>query len=681
MPNALAAATSPYLLQHRDNPVDWHPWSPAVLARAEAEGKPLLLSIGYAACHWCHVMAHESFEDASVARLMNENFVCVKVDREERPDLDHIYQTALAAMGEQGGWPLTMFLRPDGTPFWGGTYFPPEPRWGRPGFPQILDQITRIYRDSPEKVRQSTDAISSALGAMDRGSSGGGTDALSFATLDDAAHMLAQAMDPGTGGFRGAPKFPHPIVLDFLWRAHLRTGNQVLGTAVTLTLDRMCQGGIYDHLGGGFSRYATDEAWLVPHFEKMLYDNALLIGVLSTVWRRASTPLYETRVRETVAWALAEMTAPGGGFVSSYDADSEGQEGRFYVWTAAEIAEILGKPAARVFAKAYGVTAAGNWEGRSILNRSERPELGYGDHEAALAAMRQKLFKARARRVPPGRDDKVLADWNGMMIQALVAAWSAFGEDEWLAAAEAAFAHICTAQSDGPHLLHSALDGRAAPASFLDDYAAMAGAALALFEATGAQDYLDRAKGWIAVLDDEFWDPERGGYYLSPAGGERLILRPRHAMDTAVPSGNGMAADVLARLYALTGDDAYRQRAQDLLQAFGRAGARDGVALASLMMGFETLQASLQIAVIGAREDPATAALVNAARAAAPPHRVLLAVPPGANFPPTHPAFGKSQLDGKATAYVCIHQVCSPPISDPDAFADALKLDFPKELP
>ena len=670
MPNALATATSPYLLQHRDNPVDWHPWSQAVLARAKSEQKPILLSIGYAACHWCHVMAHESFENEVIARLMNENFVCVKVDREERPDLDHIYQSALAAMGEHGGWPLTMFLTADGTPFWGSTYFPPEPRWGRPGFPDILRQITQIYRDSPEKVRESTAAITAALNGGRRPATK--SPAISMDTLDQGAAWLAGVMDPAHGGFPGAPKFPQAIALDFLWRAHLRTGDPEMGTAVTLALNRMCQGGIYDHLGGGFSRYSTDERWLAPHFEKMLYDNALLIGVLTNVWRYTGNALYEARVRETVGWLLREMTAEGGGFVSSFDADSEGEEGLFYVWTAQEIEQVLGADNAQIFGAAYDVSPNGNWEGRTILNRTGSPEMGDAPFEQSLASMRQKLFQARESRVPPSRDHKVLADWNGLMIAALARASAAFGEPGWMAAAERAFDHICRVQSDGSRLFHSALGDQAAQVSFLDDYAAMAGAALGLFESTGSQAYLDRAIGWIGILDSRFWDKENGGYFFSPADGEPLISRPRHAMDSAVPSGNGLAADVLARLYYLTGTDRYRVRAGEIFRAFARDQDRDVVALASLFLGYEVLEAGLQIAVVGDPHDPATVAMAQAAHASAPPHRVVQIVPPDGAFPPRHPAFGKSQLDDRATAYVCIGQVCSPPITDLGAFQSEL---------
>ena len=655
--------------------MDWRPWSAEALAAAKAGGKPVLLSIGYAACHWCHVMAHESFEDAAIARLMNDNFICVKVDREERPDLDHIYQSALATMGEHGGWPLTMFLTADGAPFWGGTYIPPVPRWGRPGFPDLLNQIARLYRDAPEKITASTDHLAAALRAnMDQGTGPPPAGAaLAWPdSIDAAAAWLAAAMDPVYGGFPGAPKFPMAMALDFLWRGHLRTGSAEMATTVTVALDRMSQGGIYDHLGGGFSRYATDEAWLIPHFEKMLYDNALLIGVLTNAWLRTSSPLYAARVKETAAWVLRDLTAEGGGFVSSFDADSAGEEGRFYVWRGEEISEVLGPDNAGVFAAAYDVTAGGNWEGSTILNRSKAPELGDQKSERALAAMRAKLLAARRTRVAPGRDDKVLADWNGLMIAALARASIAFDEPGWLTAAEVAFRHVCGAKTAGARLSHSALGDRASGVSFLTDYAAMAGAALALAEATAAPDYLVWAERWIAVLDEQFWDTENGGYFFTAADGEVLIHRPRHANDDATPSGNGLAAEALARLFYLTGNDKYRARAEAIHAAFPASKDHDVVPLASLLNAAEVLETGLQIVIIGARDDVQARALVLTAHAAAAPHRVLSWVEPGQEFPENHPAWGKVQLDARATAFVCIRQSCSLPITDVGALKSEL---------
>jgi uncharacterized protein YyaL (SSP411 family) len=673
MPNALANATSPYLRQHQDNPVDWRPWTAQALADAKARDRPILLSIGYAACHWCHVMAHESFEDAAIARLMNDNFVCVKVDREERPDLDHIYQSALSAMGEHGGWPLTMFLTPDGAPFWGGTYIPPEPRWGRPGFPDLLRQLITIFRESPERITATTNGLASALRTnMDRASTA--LSERSRQDVDAQAKWLAGVMDNVAGGFPGAPKFPMAMVLDFLWRGFLRTGDPAMETAVTVALSHMAQGGIYDHLGGGFSRYATDDRWLVPHFEKMLYDNALLLSTLTNAWAHNSNPLYEARVRETVAWVEREMTTDTGGFVSSFDADSEGVEGKFYVWTSEEIEAVLGLSDADVFAGYYDVSAAGNWENKTILNRSHASELRDTKMEDSLAVMRTTLLAVRAKRVAPDRDDKVLADWNGLMIAALARASITFQEPSWLVAGTRAFDHVRRFQSDDSRLCHSSLGEATSQVSFLSDYGAMSGAALALFEATGRADYVTQAELWIGVLDDQFLDRDNGGYFFTAADGDALIMRPRHAIDDATPSGNALAADALARLYYLTGKETYRQRAEAIHRAFTATEDHDVVGLASLLNAAEVLETGLEIIVLGDPGDASAQALIHAAHVSGPPHRILHWVAVDQKLPPHHPAFGKRQLDGMATAFVCIRQSCSLPITDVRALKSHLAM-------
>jgi uncharacterized protein YyaL (SSP411 family) len=604
---------------------------------------------------------------------MNDNFVCVKVDREERPDLDHIYQSALSAMGEHGGWPLTMFLTPDGAPFWGGTYIPPEPRWGRPGFPDLLRHIAKTYRDSPDKISSTTEELARVLRKnIERASAA--QIGRAPQNVDAQAGWLAGIMDTINGGFPGAPKFPMAMTLDFLWRGFLRTGDRAMETAVTVALDRMAQGGIYDHLGGGFSRYATDDRWLVPHFEKMLYDNALLMGVLANAWADKANPLYEARVRETVTWLQREMTAEGGGFVSSFDADSEGVEGKFYVWTSEEIEAVLGAEDSAIFAAAYDVSEAGNWEGQTILNRTSAPELGDASREDSLAAMRAKLFAVRATRIAPGRDDKVLADWNGLMIAALARASITFQEPEWLTAAARAFDHVRGLQSADARLCHSSLEGNPTQVSFLTDYGAMAGAALALFEATGQADFVTQAERWIDVLEDQFLDGENGGYFFTAADGDALILRPLHAIDDATPSGNALVADALARLYYLTGKDTYRQRAEAIHRAFTGAEDHDVVGLASLLNAAEVLQTGLEIVVIGDPDDASAQALIHGAHVSAPPHRILHWVATDQNLPSDHPAWGKYQLDGRATAFVCIRQSCSLPMTDVQALKSHLAM-------
>src|SRR5712671_1931022 len=450
--NRLGEETSPYLLQHKDNPVQWQPWGPDALSAAKAEDKPILLSVGYAACHWCHVMAHESFEKPEIAALMNDLFVNIKVDREERPDLDAIYMNALHLMGEQGGWPLTMFLTPDGEPFWGGTYLPPEPRWGRPSFPQVLTSIANAYRDKREDVTKNVAALRDGLRRLEQPEPG---EDIAPELFDSIAERLLREVDPLNGGIGTAPKFPQCGVFELLWRAWKRTRQEPYRDAVLRSLTTIGQGGIYDHLGGGYARYATDARWLVPHFEKMLYDNAELVSLLTLVWQETRDPLYATRVAETIGWLEREMTGPEGGFFSSLDADSEHEEGKFYVWSEAEIDQVLGKHAA-VFKRFYDVSAEGNWEEKNILNRLRHPALADAETEAELAWCRELLFKTREPRVRPGLDDKVLADWNGLMIAALAEAGLAFERPECIALAERAFAFIQKEMTGGDgRLRHS----------------------------------------------------------------------------------------------------------------------------------------------------------------------------------------------------------------------------------
>src|ERR1700730_3439930 len=438
----LAHKTSPYLLQHRHNPVDWWPWGPDALREAKRSNKPILLSIGYAACHWCHVMAHESFEDEQIAAAMNQLFVNIKVDREERPDIDQIYMAALHHLGEQGGWPLTMFLTPEGEPVWGGTYFPKTGRYGRPGFLDVMQEIARLFRDEPQRIEHNRTALMTALATKSRPTN---QVVIGAAELDSAATAIARAFDPTNGGFGRAPKFPQCSMLEVLWRAGLRRHEPRFFDLIELTLEHMCEGGIYDHLGGGFSRYSVDEKWLVPHFEKMLYDNAQLLELLALAHVRTGKPLFRQRAEETVGWLAREMTT-GGAFCASLDADSEGEEGKFYVWSRAEIEAILGKVDADYFAFSYDVTPEGNFEGHTLLNRlrllndrsgvtatdSKLPDDRGAAPDARLAALREKLLEARGKRVRPGLDDKVLADWNGLMIAALANAGLMFGEPSWL---------------------------------------------------------------------------------------------------------------------------------------------------------------------------------------------------------------------------------------------------------
>ena len=678
--NRLATETSPYLLQHRANPVDWYPWSPEALALAKRDNKPILLSVGYAACHWCHVMAHESFENPRIADLMNELFVNIKVDREERPDLDTIYQSALAMLGEQGGWPLTMFLTPDGEPFWGGTYFPPETRFGRPGFPQVLEGIAQAYRDGDERIVGNVGALRDALRSLSEGKPGAG---LTPALLDRICQRLVRELDPFHGGIGHAPKFPQPPILKQLWRAWKRTGAEPYRRAVTLSLGKMCQGGIYDHLGGGFARYSVDERWLVPHFEKMLYDNAQLIDVLTWTWQETGDPLYGDRVRETVAWLRREMIAldapdgqPVAGFASTLDADSEGEEGKFYVWTEPEIDALLGDDAA-LFKRIYDVTPDGNFEGKTILNRSDHPDPLDPESEARLATARDVLARDRADRVRPGWDDKVLADWNGLMIAALARAAGPFSEPAWLDLAREAFRFVIETMQENDRLLHSWRHGQLKHQATAEDYANMIDAALALHEATGEADYLAQAETWTETLQRHHWDPDGGGYFLTADDAESLIVRTKTAADNAVPSANGTMTAALARLYHLTGIAAYRDRAEAIVMAFSGDLDRAFLSLPTLMNGFDLLTAALRVVIVGEPHASDSKALVAVLDATSLPNRITQSVRPGEEdaLPAAHPAHGKGAVDGRATVYLCRGTTCSLPITDSEALSAALAVN------
>ncbi len=603
--NLLDRETSPYLLQHKDNPVHWRAWNDAALAEAKATQKPILLSVGYAACHWCHVMAHESFEDPQTADLINRLYIPIKVDREERPDLDLIYQSALSSLGQQGGWPLTMFLSPAGEPFWGGTYFPPTARYGRPAFRDLLNGISETYEREPAKVTANIEALRRALAHLSNSAAGPGPSA---ELLDLAAESLFQAIDPIHGGLSGAPKFPQVPLLFFLQRAAQRTGNEKFSEAVARTLDHMSQGGIYDHLGGGFARYSTDESWLVPHFEKMLYDNAALVDLLTAGWRKSRSPLYARRVLETVGWLKREMTTESGAFAASLDADSDGSEGKFYVWQAAEIDRILATDHLALFKTTYDVTDGGNWDGANILHRNHRRGLPGDEYEPDLDCARALLLAQRETRIRPGLDDKVLTDWNGMTIAALAHAAFAFGQAAWLAMAENAFAairHRPDAAKNDDRLVHSMRLGRRQGEAMLDDYAQMSRAALLLYQVTGRSDYLQQAERWVERLDRHYWDETAGGYFLTADTARDVILRSKTANDLSTPSGNGVMVEVLARLFHLTGKPAYRQRADQLTGTFSGHLERRFPTLATLLNGWELLENATQAVVIGRPGDRA----------------------------------------------------------------------------
>ena len=667
--NFLREETSPYLLQHADNPVHWRPWGEEALAAAKREKKPILLSVGYAACHWCHVMAHESFEDEGVAAVMNEHFINIKVDREERPDIDAIYMSALHLLGQQGGWPLTMFLTPEGEPFWGGTYFPKEAAYGRPGFTDVLTEVARIFREEPAKVYKNRQALVEALQKQSATARPGEPTPQVPVVV---AEKLVEIMDPENGGIRGAPKFPQVPLLSLMWRAHLRTGREDFAAPVTRALDHMSEGGIYDHLGGGYARYSVDEFWLAPHFEKMLYDNALLIDLLTLTWAETRKPLYERRVRETVEWVAREMLTDGGGFAASLDADSEGEEGKFYVWSEAEIDQTLNPGEATLFKRFYGVTAPGNWEGTNILNRLARAdEPVTAEEEAALEPLRARLFAERDMRVHPGFDDKVLADWNGLMIGALARAGATFGEAQWVEMAADAFRFVMETMRVEGRLHHAWRDGKLQHIAMADDLANMADAAIALAEATGDEGYVAEAESLIAELDAHYRDAANGGYFFTADDAPALIVRRRTVADDATPAANGTLPGTLTKLALLTGKGEYFSHADELIRAFAGELQQNIFPLGSYIASLDTRLRPVQIVLIGSVEE--TAELARAAFGVSCPSRILMRVKDGKVLPEGHPAHGKEKQDGKPTAYVCAGETCSLPVTDTEALVEELK--------
>jgi len=667
MPNHLAAESSPYLRQHADNPVDWLPWGEEAFARARAEDRPVLLSVGYAACHWCHVMAHESFEDEGTAAVMNELFVNVKVDREERPDVDAIYMQAVQAMTGHGGWPMTVFLTPEGEPFYGGTYYPPEDRHGLPSFRRVLRSVADAYRTQRGRVAETAAALREIYESQSAPARSSGQ--LSAQTLERAYRQIAAQYDPTHGGFGGAPKFPHAMALDFVLRHWRRTG----GGAVELvrhSFRAMARGGMYDQIGGGFHRYSVDARWLVPHFEKMLYDNALLARLGVHLWQ-ATGDLETRRVTEqTLDWVAREMTAPHGGFHATLDADSEGEEGKFYVWSEAELDALLGGDA-RV-AKAYwGVSAAGNFEGHNILHVPAEPaavavRLDVDERRLAEAVARAvpTLYEARAKRVWPGRDEKVLAGWNGLMLRAVALAARAFGRDDYraLALRNGEFLRRELVR-DGGRVMRVHADGAARIGGFLEDHAAVGLGFLSLYELTFERAWLDLARETCDATVRWFFDEASGQFYDTASDAERLITRPRDVTDNAVPAGNSLAVELLLRLGDLTHDTDMTRRASWVLETLAEPLARHGSAFGHLLGAADlAVHGATEVALVG---DPAAddfGALAAAVGRAYLPALVLAGAPPDA-------AGGVALLadrpttDGRATAYVCRRYVCERPVT------------------
>ncbi|MHB1072751.1 MAG: thioredoxin domain-containing protein [Gemmatimonadaceae bacterium] len=673
MSNRLATETSPYLLQHAHNPVDWYPWGPEALERARREQKPILLSVGYAACHWCHVMERESFEDEATARVMNEHFVNIKVDREERPDIDAIYMAAVQAMTGHGGWPMTVFLTPEGVPFWGGTYLPPEDRHGIPSFTKVMRAIHDAWTARRGDVEHTAQQMRGIYASAEEAavSTGAPTPEL----LDRATQAIRRHFDPVNGGFGQAPKFPQAMTLDFLLRWWARRRDASALAMVEQSYLAMVRGGIFDQVGGGFARYTVDATWLVPHFEKMLYDNALLAQAGVHLWQATGNAEVRRAVEMTFQWLGREMTSSAGGFYSSLDADSEGVEGKFYLWDEAELDALLGDDAA--LAKAYwGVTAQGNFEERNILHVPEDPLTFAAQHErspaqvdAVIARARELLYRARARRVPPGRDEKILAAWNGLMLRALAEGARAFASEPLRAMAlengDFLFREMVRTSASGTRVFRSHKEGESRIPGFLEDHASVGLGALALYELTLDRAWLDRACALADSCLRWFWDAEAGAFFDSASDAESLVTRPRDPADNATPAGSSLAADLLLRLAVICGDVEYQRHAAWGVETHSEAIVRYATAFGHLLQVADMLvHGATELALVGEPGDPALAALAAAAGTRYVPALIVAGGAPGDNAGLALLA-DRPMQEGKATAYLCRGYVCEAPATSP----------------
>jgi uncharacterized protein YyaL (SSP411 family) len=696
--NRLITQTSPYLLQHAHNPVDWYPWGEEALARAKAEDKPILLSIGYSACHWCHVMERESFENETIAAQMNQNYICIKVDREERPDLDSIYMDAVQALTGHGGWPMTVFLNPDGVPFYGGTYFPPTRQRGMASFPDILEGVATAYRENREDVDHNATAMKAMLEESANLKVKTSGQALSPAMLDMAWYYegvnlqdkpvrggLATVFDQKEGGLRGAPKFPQPMTLDFVLRTYARTRDDTARQLLELSLTKMAHGGIYDQLGGGFHRYSTDGRWLAPHFEKMLYDNSQLSLLYLQAYQATGNELYRRIATETLDYVAREMTDPAGGFYSTQDADSEGEEGKFFVWSQAEINQALEPYDAALFSRYYDVSRAGNWEGKNILHVTASladvaRDAGVSEEDLSdsLAQSRAKLFALREQRVHPSRDDKVLTSWNGLMLKSFALAARILDREDYreIALANARFI-LGTMRTPEGKLWRTYKDGKAHLNGFLEDYSYFIDGLLGLYEATFDLAWLDEARQVAATMIEKFWDEADKTFFDTANDHEQLVTRPRSFYDNAVPSGNAVAADVLLRLALLTGDpdNLYLPKAEGILGRLGEIAANNPSSFGRLLGALDFyLGAPFEIALVGNEAEPGTREFLKVVYGHYLPNRLVMVLAEGVN-PAGWPLLEeRSRRGGQPTAYVCQNYTCQQPAVTPAELAEELKL-------
>ena len=671
--NRLIHETSPYLLQHAHNPVDWYAWGKDAFEKAKAEDKPILLSIGYSACHWCHVMERESFENEAIARLMNELFVNIKVDREDRPDLDEIYMNAVQMLTGRGGWPMTVFLTPDRKPFYGGTYFPPEDRGGMPGFPRILKGVNQAYRERPADVEKSVTQILNALQRMSESAETG--QVFSKTIIAEGAAKVAQAYDVDNGGLGQAPKFPNAGVYELFLRHYHRSKSARYLEMVTHTLTRMACGGIYDHLGGGFHRYSVDAKWLVPHFEKMLYDNAQLVRIYAHAYKITGEPLFKSVVDESLTYLLREMLQPEGGFYSTQDADSEGEEGKFFVWTEGEVMGILGEDDGAIFCRIYDVSEAGNFEDKNILHpiltldqasryfRKKSSEI-----ERIIAKAKQKLFGEREKRIKPFRDEKIITAWNGLMLSGLAEAIKISPQPLFIDAAKRTIDFIFAKCFRDGLLLHSYKDGQAKLLGFLDDYAFTAIGLLDMYEALFDTSALERAIALGGIMLRDFWDEKGGGFFSTGVSHEKLISRAKPIFDASIPSGNAMATQLLLRLYHMTGDDRYNQHAERVLRSYYDAMESQPFGFAHLLCALDFyLEKAKEVVIVGERGEPRVDELLMKIHSVYQPNMTIQLASPSEPLENRSPLLrGKSQVGGNPTVYVCQNYTCSAPATSWD---------------
>ena len=676
MPNQLIHETSPYLLQHADNPVEWYPWGEEAFEKARSENKPVLLSIGYSACHWCHVMAHESFENEDIAKLMNDLFVNIKVDREERPDLDQIYMNAVQMMTHHGGWPMTVFLTPDAVPFYGGTYFPPQDRYNMPGFPRVLISVSEAYRERQDDIRETGVSL---LNELRRLSASSGSDQPIEKELLDAAYLgITRSYDSINGGFGGAPKFPPAMTLEFLLRTHARTGNREALEMVKHTCKQMADGGMYDQLGGGFHRYSTDAKWLVPHFEKMLYDNALLSRLYLHYFQVSEDQQARQTAEGILDYVLREMTHPSGGFYSTQDADSEGHEGKFFVWDIDEIRSTLGEPDAKLFCSYYNITPSGNFEGKNIPNvtRSfervaEQNAVSVSDLQASLDESKRKLFELRETRIKPGRDEKILTAWNGLMMASFAEAGVILNRPDYTEAARRNAEFVLSSLRKVGALLRTWKDGVAKFNGYLEDYSFLIEGLVTLFETTGEFRWLEEAQALTERMIEEFWDDEGGGFFFTGKSHEDLIVRSKDYFDNATPSGNSVAAMALSRLAILTGRENYRNLAIAVLRELGDSARRYPSGFGYALSAADFLVSTpKEVAIVGKDREDIQPLLSETWRRYLP-NKVVAPGFGAENIPLLE---NRPLLNDRATAYVCEHYAFKKPVNEASEIGNQLLL-------